>query len=57
MYNRLIDYINENQIMYKYQFGFQKGESTYMALIVLLDKISAALDNGDYTIGIFLDFS
>ena len=57
MYNRLIDYINENQILYKYQFGFQKGKSTYMALIVLLDKISAALDNGDYVIGVFLDFS
>ena len=56
MYNRLIDYINENQILYKYQFGFQKGKSTYMALIVLLDKISAALDNGDYVIGVFLDF-
>ena len=24
MYNRLIDYINENQILYKHQFGFQK---------------------------------
>ena len=56
MYNRLIDYINENQILYKYQFGFQKGKSTYMPLIVLLDKIAAALDNGDYFIGVFLDF-
>ena len=27
-----------------------------MALIVLLDKISAALDNGDYVIGVFLVF-
>ena len=57
MYNRLIDYINENQILYKYQFGFQKGKSTFMALIVLLDKISAALENGDFVIGVFLDFS
>ena len=57
MYNRLIDYINENQILYKYQCGFQKEKSTYMALIVILDKISAALDNGDYVTGVFLDFS
>ena len=28
-----------------------------MALIVLLDNISATLDNGDYVIGVFLDFS
>ena len=34
MYNRMIDYINENQILLKYQFGFQKGKSTYMALIM-----------------------
>ena len=57
MYNRLIDYINESQILYKYQFGFQKGKSTFMALVVLLDKISAALKNGDFVIGLFRDFS
>ena len=28
-----------------------------MALIVLIDKISEALENGDCVIGIFLDFS
>ena len=57
MYNRLIDYINENKLLYKYQFGFQKGKSTYMAVLTLVDKISEALDNGDYVIGVFLDFS
>ena len=57
MYNRLIDYINENHILFEYQFGFQKGKSTFMALIVLLVKISAALENWDFVIGVFLDFS
>ena len=57
MYNRLIDYVNENKLLYKYQFGFQKGKSTYMAVLTLVDKISEALDNGDYVIGVFLDFS
>ena len=28
-----------------------------MALIILIDKISEALENGDCVIGIFLDFS
>ena len=41
--NRLIYYINENKLLYKCQFGFQTGKSTYMALIDLLDKISEAL--------------
>ena len=40
MYNRLIQYINENKLLYKYQFGFQKGKSTYMAVLTLVDTIS-----------------
>ena len=57
MYNRLICYINENRLLYKLQFGFQKGKSTEMALIVLMDHISEALDRGECVIGVFLDFS
>ena len=57
MYDRLIQYINENKLLYEYQFGFQRGKSTHMALIVLLDKISEALDRGECVIGVFLDFS
>ena len=56
-YNRLIQFINDNTLLYNFQFGFQKGKSTHMALIVLLEKISEALDKGEYVIGVFLDFS
>ena len=57
MYNRLLKYIKDNNLLYKYQFGFQKGRSTHMALIILIDKISEALENGDCVIGLFLDVS
>ena len=57
MYNRLFDYINENKLLYKYQFGFQKGKSTNMALILLVDKITEALERGEVVLGVFLDFS
>ena len=57
MYNRLVKFINDNDLLYKYQFGFQKGRSAHMALIILIDNISEALENGDCVIGIFLDFS
>ena len=57
MYNRLIGFINDNDLLYEYQFGFQKGQSTYMALVILLDKISEALENGECVVGVFLDFS
>ena len=39
MYNRLLKYINDNNLLYKCQFGFHKGKATHMALIVLIDKI------------------
>ena len=56
MYDRLISYIIQHKILFAYQFGFQKGKSTHMALIILVDKITEALDKGDYVIGVFLDF-
>ena len=57
MYNRLICFINENKLLYDYQFDFQKGKSTYMAMVMLVEKISEALDRGECVIGVFLDFS
>ena len=35
----------------------RKGRSTDMALIELTDKISRAIENSEYTLGIFLDLS
>ena len=57
MYDRLISYMLKHNILFEYQFGFQKGKSTHMALISLVDRITEALDNGDYVVGVFHDFS
>ena len=57
MYDRLISYILKHRILFEYQFGFQKGKSTHMALITLVDKVTEALESGDYVVGVFLDFS
>ena len=56
-YNRLIDFLNQENILYKNQFGFRKAHSTQLALILLLDKITSALEDGKYVIGEFLNFS
>ena len=56
MYNRLICFINDIKLMYDYQFGFQKGKSTYMAMVILIEKISEALDRGDCNWCIFRFF-
>ena len=38
MYNRLIDFIEKHELIYQLQFGFQNNHSTFMALIILLEK-------------------
>ena len=57
VYNRLISHINDNKLLHEYQFGFQKGKSTYLAIMMLVDKITEALDQGGSVVGEFLDFS
>ena len=57
MYNRVIDFSKEHDILFKYQFGFRQGYSTYLALTVLVDKLMKSLENGDYFVWVFLDFS
>ena len=39
------------------QFGFRKNYSTFLALMDLVDSISKNIDEGNYSIGIFLDLS
>ena len=56
MYNRLVAYLNENKILFSYQFGFRKQHSTYMALMTLMDKLTTCLDNDEYVMEFFLIF-
>ena len=55
MYNHLINFIDANTILYKYQFGFRKSHSTNHARISLAEKVSNAMDSGKISIGVFLD--
>ena len=57
MYDRLNDFLNEFNIIFKYQFGFRKGYSTYLVLTLFMDKLAKSMENGDYVVGVFLDFS
>ena len=57
MYTKLLTFINKNKLLYSYQFGFRRGHSPDLALICLVDRISNALENGEYVFGLFLDFS
>ena len=57
MYNRINKFIEENDVLYNLQFGFKKNHSIAIALTILNDKISKALYDGEYVLGVFLDFS
>ena len=52
---RLENYLDNNNILYKHQYGFRKTYSTNLALIEAVDKIYSNLNDGLYGIGIYLD--
>ena len=55
MYNHIVNFMDSNDSIYKYQFGFRQRHSTQQAIITLVEKITSSLDNGDFVIGVFLD--
>ena len=57
IYKRFINFIEINKILTKHQYGFRKNRSTELAIIELTDRITKAIDKGEYTLGIFLDLS
>ena len=55
MYTHLLDFIEQNKIIYKHQYGFRQKHSTQHAIITLVDRITNSLDKGDIVISIVLD--
>ena len=53
--NRLTHHLNENDILDDHQFGFRKGRSTYMPLVLLQDTITKSFENSEHCLGIYLD--
>ena len=51
----ITDFIEENGLFYSNQFGFRKSHGTNHAIIYLVEKVSKALDTGQFVIGVFLD--
>lgn len=55
--NRLITFLEENNLLSKNQFGFRKGLGTIDALYKVSKYIYNALDNNQKAIAVFLDFA
>ena len=54
---RLLNYLTSNAILHYYQFGFRSQRSTSMALLQLIDDLSEVVDQGKFTVGIFIDLA
>ena len=55
MHKRLMGFFNDQKILYKKQFGFQKHISTVHAVISLIENIEKAIDNKMFACGVFID--
>ena len=57
MYRKLISYIEKKNILFQNQFGFRGKHYTTQAVILMTDKIQKAIEDKQYSCGIFLDLS
>ena len=55
MHTHLLDFIEQDKVIYKHQYGFRQKHSPQQALITLVDRMTNSLDKGDIVISIFLD--
>ncbi len=57
IFDRLLDHINTNNLLYPLQSGYLKGHSTIDQLLTITDYIHQHLDQAKMVKGIFLDIS
>ena len=50
----MLNFLDANDIIYKYQFGFRERHSTQLAIISLAEKITKLWESDDIVIGVFL---
>ena len=55
IYYRLHKHLDMHDILNERQFGFRKGMSTYMPLLLLQDKITTAFESNKIVCGLYLD--
>ena len=55
MHKKVYEFLDEHNILYIYQFGFRKNNSTAFALMEIIENIKESIDKGKYGCGIFID--
>ena len=55
--NRIVNFLERNEILYNHQYGFRHGYNTKLSLINLINQITKYTDEGRITVGVFIDFA
>ena len=56
-FNRLVDFLDKRHLIYNKQFGFRSHHSTDHAVLSIIEQVQKAVEDHDYSCGIFLDLS
>ena len=57
MYNRILNYLLQNNLITPSQHGFLPNKSTESAVINFVDKIYKSINSKNFVLGVFIDFS
>ena len=55
--NRMVDFLDDHEIISKTQFGFRKKMGTETALMNYIDHLQNELNNSKYAVSVFMDLS
>ena len=56
-YNRILSYVNVNNIIINNQYGFRRDHSAYMAILDMCNYITESIDEHNFSAGVFIDLS
>ena len=57
MFDQLLHYFTENNLLSMEQYGFHPGHSTELAAVRLVDEITSKMDNNLIPTNIYIDLS
>ena len=55
MHSRVYEHLEQNDLIYKHQYGFRKQHSTNHAITCMIEKIKQKLDKKIWVAGVFID--
>ena len=56
VFKRVYSFLANNKLLYRMQFGFQPGKSTFQSILNIVNYILAALNENKIAVATFLDF-